>query len=53
MVLVEKWPVFQKGLKQFRPGKCVLRYSLMKKRLSTLLKQEVQKLEKLIFFPWG
>ena len=40
-------------LKQFRPGKCVLRYSRTKKRLSTLLKQKVQKLEKLIFFPRG
>ena len=39
--------------KQFRPGKCLLRYSRTKKRLSTLLKQKVQKLEKLIFFPRG
>ena len=30
-----------------RPGKCVLRYSRTKKCLSTLLKQEVQKVEKL------
>ena len=42
--------------KQWRPGKCLLRYSRTKKRLSRLSKQEVQKVEKLTFFrrgePW-
>ena len=36
--------------KQFKKGKCLLRYSGKKKRLSKLLKQEVQKVEKLTFF---
>ena len=55
MVLVQKWPFLQLFFffKQFRPGKCLLRYSRPKKRLSTLLKQKVQKVEKLIFFPGG
>ena len=36
MVLVQKWPFFQLFLfKQYRPGKCVLRYSRTKKRFST------------------
>ena len=33
--------------RQYRPGKCLLRYSGTKKR-----KKEVQKVEKLTFFPW-
>ena len=40
-------------LKQFRPGKCLLRYSRSKKRLSTLQKQKVQKSEKLAFSQRG
>ena len=39
--------------RQYRPGKCVLRYLRTKKRLSRLLKQEVQKVEKLTFFQRG
>ena len=39
--------------RQYRPGKCVLRYFRTKKRLSRLQKQEVQKVEKLTFFPKG
>ena len=35
--------------RQYRPGKCLLRYSRTKKCLSRLLKQEVQKVEKLTF----
>ena len=35
--------------RQYRPGKCLLRYSRRKKRLSRLERQEVQKVEKLIF----
>ena len=37
-------------LRQNRPGKCVLCYSRMKKRLFRLEKEEVQKVEKLRFF---
>ena len=39
--------------RQYRPGKCVLRYSPTKKQLSRLLKQELQKVEKLTFFQKG
>ena len=35
------------------PRKCLLWYSRQKKRLSRLQKQEVQKVEKLTFFPRG
>ena len=38
---------------QDRPGKCLLRYSRTKKRLSRPRKQEVQKVEKLTFFQRG
>ena len=34
---------------EYRPGKCLLRYSRTKKTLSRLSKQEVQKVEKLTF----
>ena len=40
-------------LRQYRTGKCVLRYSRTKKRLSRLKKQEGQKVEKLRFFQRG
>ena len=40
-------------LRQYRPGKSLLRYSRTKKRLSRLLKQEVQKVEILTFFQGG
>ena len=55
--MVQNWPFFKLFLfKQFRKGKCVLRYSRTKKRLSTLWKQRVQRVEKLEFFqrvkPW-
>ena len=39
--------------RQYRPGKCLLRYSRTKKRLSRPRKQEVQKVEKLTFFQRG
>ena len=39
--------------RQYRPGKCLLRYSRTKKRLSRLQNQEVQKVEKLRFFQRG
>ena len=38
---------------QYRPGKCFLRYSRTKKRLSRQWKQDVQKVEKLTFFLKG
>ena len=40
-------------LRQYRPGKCLLRYSRTKKRNSRLKKQEVQKVEKLTFLQRG
>ena len=37
MVLVQKWPFFQICFfRQYRPGKCLFRYSRAKKRLSRL-----------------
>ena len=36
--------------RQYRPRKCLLRYSRTTKRLSRLLKQEVQTIEKLTYF---
>ena len=39
--------------KQFRKGKYLAPYSREKKLLFTLLKEEVQKVEKLAFFPRG
>ena len=51
MVLVQKWPFFQLCFfRQNRPGKCVLRHSRTKKRLSRLQKQEVQNFEKINIF---
>ena len=38
---------------QYRLGNCLLPYSRPKKRLSRLLKQEVQKVEKLTFLQRG
>ena len=40
-------------LKQCRPGKCLLRYSRTKKRLSRLYNQEFQKVEEVYIFPKG
>ena len=39
--------------RQYRPGKCLLRYSTTKKRLSKLQKQKVRKVDKLTFFQRG
>ena len=41
------------GFRQYRAGKCVLRYSRRKKRLLRVEKQEVQKVEKLTVFSKG
>ena len=38
--------------REYRPGKCLLRYFRTKKRPSRLEKQEVEKVEKLTFFPY-
>ena len=40
-------------LRQYRPGKCLLRYSRTKKRLLGLKKQEVLKVQKWTFFQRG
>ena len=46
-----KMAIFQTFcFRQCRPGKCLLRYSRTKKRLSRLEKQENQKVEKFTFF---
>ena len=39
--------------RQYKPGKCLLRYSRTKKRLSRPLKQAVQEVEKLTIFRRG
>ena len=44
------WKFF---FRQYRPGKCLLWYSRTKKRLCRLLKQEVEKVDKLTFFQRG
>ena len=53
MVLVQNWPFFNLFFRHNRPEKCVLRYSRTKKRLCRLLKQQVQKVEKLRFLQKG
>ena len=45
-----KMAIFPSFFRQYRLGNCVLRYSRMNKRLSRLIKQDVQKIEKLRFF---
>ena len=57
MVLVQKRPFFQLCfVRQYRPGKCLLRYSRTKERLSRVQKQEVKKVEICLFSkgvdPW-
>ena len=39
--------------RQYRPGKCLLRYYTTKKLLSRLQKQELQKVQKIEIFPKG
>ena len=54
MVLIQKIKIFPTFFfRQYRPGKCLLRYCTMKKRLSRLQKQEFQKVEKFDIFPKG
>ena len=54
MLLVQKWPFFQLlFFRKYRPGKCLLRYSRTKKRLSRLYNQEIQKVEEVDIFPTG
>ena len=40
-------------LRQYRPGKCLLRYSRTKKRLFRVQKQEIQKVDKIDIFAKG
>ena len=42
------FPIFY--FKEYRPGKCILRYSRTKKPLSKISKQAVEKVEKVRFF---
>ena len=44
------WTFF---LRQYRPEKCLLRYSRVEKRLSSLWNQDVKKVKKLTFFQRG
>ena len=54
MVLVQKWPIFQLFFfRQYRPGKCLLRYSRTKKRLSRLQKEQFEKVQKSDIFSKG
>ena len=54
MVLVQNWPFFHLlFLRQCRPEKCVLWYSIAFKRLSGQKKQDVETVEKLSFFQRG
>ena len=54
MVFVQKWPFFQVlFFRQYGAGKCFLRYSRAKKRLSRPKKQKIQKVKKLTFFQFG
>ena len=54
MLLFQKWPFFQHlFFRKYRPGKCFLRYSRTKKRLSRLYNQEVQNVEEVDIFPKG
>ena len=46
-------PCFWSKNWQYRPGKCLLRYSRTKKHLSRLWKQEVEKVQKFTFFQRG
>ena len=49
-----KMTIFPKFFfRQYNPGKCLLRYSRRKKRLPSVEKQEVQKVEKWPFFQRG
>ena len=44
MVLVQKWPFFELCFfRQYRPGKCLLRYSRTEKRLPRLLNKKLKK----------
>ena len=54
MVLVQKWPYFQLFFfRKYRPGKCLLRYSRTKKRLSRVYKKRSLKSQKIDIFRKG
>ena len=45
--------IFKTFFRQYRPGKCLLRYYTTKKLLSRLQKQELKKVQKIDIFPKG
>ena len=50
--MVQKWPFFQLFfVRQYRPAKCLLRYSRGKKRFSILWKKRSLKSRKIYIFP--
>ena len=52
MVLVQKWPFFQLFVfRQYRPGKCVLRYSKPKKSTFYVIETRSLKKGKIKIFP--
>ena len=54
MVLVQKITIFQPFfLRQYRKGKCLLRYFKTKQRLSSLKKKRNSKSQKIEIFPKG
>ena len=54
MVLVRKWPIFQHFVfRQYRQGKCLLRYSRTKKRPFQIIKRRSSRRRKIDFFPKG
>ena len=54
MVLVQKWWFFQRFFfKQYRPGKCLLRYSRAKKKPFKAIKTRRSKDRKIDIFPKG
>ena len=54
MVLVRKWPILQLFFfRQYRQGKCLLRYSRTKKRPFQIIKRRSSRRRKIDFFPKG
>ena len=53
MVLVQKWPFFHFLFRQYRPGKCLLRYSRTTKKPFQAIKTRSSKSRKMTFIPMG
>ena len=53
MFLVQKWPFFHLFLKQYRPGKCVLRYSRKNKITFWAINTKSLKIRKNLDFSKG